>query len=72
MPYKIQKNLVNIPPGSFLHPSRATIRGHNQRFRQMQCSSTCYQSSFFPATIILWNSLSQRTIDLSTHESFRV
>jgi hypothetical protein len=56
--YKIVNNLVDIPANKYLdRPARQTRSGHTQKFRQIQATSDFFKHSFFPHTILLWNSL---------------
>ena len=48
---------ISIEP--YLTPSTSKTRGHDSSFHQIRTSSTIYQQSFFPRTVVLWNQLPQ-------------
>ena len=58
MLYKIIHGQVDVTPDPPLTPSRS-MRGNNQKFRQIRARTTVYQQTFFPSTIVLWNALPQ-------------
>jgi len=56
--YKIDQGIVAIPATVYLPPVTGyTTRGHNRKFVVPQCRINAYRHSFFPSTIMLWNSL---------------
>jgi hypothetical protein len=58
MMYKIVNGLVDISASDYLTPpSRSTRSSHSLKYRQIQTSSDYYKYSFFPRTILSWNSL---------------
>ena len=59
--YKVVHDLVDIPASSYLTPR--TRSSHTKKFRQFSPSTDCFKFSFFPRTILLWNSLPAVTAD---------
>jgi len=56
--YKVIHGLVAITPPPYLkHPSRITRHMHSLSYHQICIPVNYYKYSFFPASIILWNSL---------------
>ena len=56
--YKIIHGLVAVPmPPYICKPSRLTRHMHPLSYRQIQTPCNYYKFSFYPASIILWNSL---------------
>ena len=56
--YKVVNNLVDIPASTYLTPGSSRTRSsHSLKFRQFQCSLNSFKYSFFPATVVTWNSL---------------
>jgi len=68
--YRIVNNLIEIT-SSPLQPVQTSTRGHTQKFYQPSCSIKSYQDSFFPAGIVLWNSLPQILIAADSLEVFK-
>ena len=68
--FKIMHNLVDIIPDPPLINAK-TVRGHNQRFRQIRARTSIFQNSFFPATIVLWNKLPQDVVDQTSLDAFQ-
>ena len=57
--YKIDQGIVAIPATVYLQPVTGyTTRGHNRKFVVQQSRINAYRHSFFPSTIMLWNSQS--------------
>ena len=70
--YKIVNNIVSINPRTYLQPvTRQTRQTHCHSFIQYQCQHNTFQSSFFPTTIINWNSLPSHIITATNYNSFR-
>ena len=56
--HKIDQGIVAIPATVYLQPVTGyTTRGHNRTFVVPQSRINAYRHSFFPSTIMLWNSL---------------
>ncbi|KAH3868934.1 hypothetical protein DPMN_032089 [Dreissena polymorpha] len=56
--YQVVYGLVAIPPPSYLERSmRMTRHMHPLSFRQIHSSANYFKYSFFPYTVVLWNSL---------------
>ena len=56
--YKIIHGYVAVPIPSYLErPTRLTRHMHPFYFRQIHTTSNFYKYSFFPATVVMWNSL---------------
>ena len=56
--YKIDQGIAAIPATVYLQPVTGYItRGHNRKFVVPQSRINAYRHSFFPSTIMLWNSL---------------
>jgi len=56
--YKIDQGIVGIPATVYLQPVTGyTTRGHDRKFVVPQSRINAYRHSFFPSTIMLWNSL---------------
>ena len=70
MMFRVVSNLIDLSSGP-LHPSGTATRGHTQRFIQPFCHIKSYQDSFYPAGIVIWNSLPQDVINADSLESFR-
>ena len=70
MMFRVVSNLIDLSSGS-LHPSGTATRGHTQRYIQPFCHVKSYQDSFYPAGIVIWNSLPQDVINADSLESFR-
>ena len=71
MLFKIVNQQVEIPSEGILIPNNVHTRGHNNKFRQLQTRLQCYQGSFFPDTIKLWNKLPDYLANLHDLISFR-
>ena len=69
--YRATHNLIDIPTTP-LTPIRSRTRGHDCKFLQPSCQSKCYQDSFYPSTIILWNNLTQELVNAPSVDSFKV
>ena len=72
MLYKILNKQVEVPiTSTIFRPNISSTRGNNRRFIQLQCLLDCYNNSFFPDAIRIWNSLPQQLIDSPNVELFR-
>lgn len=71
MMYRIVNGYIDIP-SSHLHPvNSCNTRGHTMRFLQPFCHLKCYQDSFFPAGVVIWNSLSPAIVTADSLEAFK-
>ena len=56
--YRIINNLVDVPASQYLLPASSRTRAANShKYRQISTSTSYYKNSFFPYTIITWNTL---------------
>ena len=62
-------SVVNIPP-HFLRTTRHTRHHHPLHFIHPSANTTAYQNSYFPRTIIDWNSLSTSLIEITDKKLF--
>ena len=70
--YIIVYGLMAIPlPSYFEHPKRITRHMHFLSYRQIHTAANYYKFSFFPMSIVLWNSLSEFVVILSDLDSFK-
>ena len=70
--YKIinKQIAIDIPP-EMTKPTRTLRRSHKHSFIQLQTRTDSYKYSFFPRTIIDWNSLPESVISQSNTEKFK-
>ena len=72
MLYKVVNDLVDIPASTYLTPGSSRTRSsHAFKFRQFQCSQNSFKHSFFPATVVLWNSLPASVAEAPDLASFK-
>ena len=70
--YKIIYGYVAIQiPSYFEKPQRYTRHMHPLSLRQIHTSTTYYQQSFYPATIVLWNRLPSDLVFRADLDSFK-
>ena len=69
MMFRIVHHLVDVPTNNLTPISSA--RGHGLCFLVPFARTQCYQSSFYPDTIRLWNGLPQTVASCSTLDDFR-
>ena len=70
--YKIVHCLIAIPATHILIPADTRTRhSHSQAYRHIQTSKDTYKWSFFPHTIVTWNSLPQHVVQSSSTDIFR-
>ena len=70
--YKIVNGLVAIPMPSYVKsPVRLSRHMHPLSYTQIQTPCNYYKYSFFPATIILWNSLPADLVEAPTLHQFK-
>ena len=70
MMYRVVNHLIAIPSAP-LQPAQNITRGHTKRFIQPACNIRCYQDSFYPAGISIWNALPQQLVDADSLEAFK-
>jgi hypothetical protein len=67
MMYKITNGIVAIPSAQYLTPiTRYTRHTHTLSYRGITAKKNIYRYSYFPITIVQWNSLPQQIISLPT------
>ena len=72
MLYKISNNIVTVPTHRYLTPwTRPPTRSHNLCYMPYQCNTNTLKYSFFPRTIILWNSLPSHIASAPTLNLFK-
>jgi len=69
--YKAVNNLIAIPIHTILTQNNNITRGHNQRFHTLTCKTETYRASYFPRTVIEWNSLPEHLIHTTSVEQFK-
>ncbi|XP_078328770.1 uncharacterized protein LOC144623813 [Crassostrea virginica] len=67
MMYHVVNNLIELLTTP-MQPAHNITRGHSMRFIQPSCNIRCYQDSFYPAGISIWDALPQSII-ISTYSS---
>jgi hypothetical protein len=71
MMYTVVNDITDIP-STQLHPTLTNTRGHTSKYLQPSCHSKCYQDSFFPAGIVIWNSLPASKVTADSLQAFKV
>ena len=72
MMFRIVNRLVDVPLEQYLTPSSSRTRAyHSYKFRQISASTSYYQNSFSPSTIITWNSLPSAIAEAPDLVSFK-
>ena len=71
MMYQIVNDLFDIPAENYLTHSGASTGGHRTQFLVPYCSVNAYNSSFFPSTIRLWNSLPVSAVTAPSPDAFK-
>ena len=70
--YKIVNNLVAIPPEQNLVKNQRILRNtHNKQYLHKRVNIDQYKYSYFPRTIIEWNSLSKQEVDCQSLGQFK-
>ena len=70
--YKIINNLVDIPANDYLSFSGSRTRSsHCYKIRQFRVSSNTFKYSFFPRTVVLWNTLPASVAEAPCLVSFK-
>ena len=70
--YKIVNNLVAIPPENHLVENKRNLRNtHNKQFLHKRVHVDPYKYSFFPKTIIEWNSLEEQEVNCLSLGQFK-
>ncbi|KAI8493142.1 hypothetical protein Bbelb_291460 [Branchiostoma belcheri] len=60
--YKAVNNMVAIPIHNILTKNTNITRGHHSRFITIPCKTEAYRASYFPRTVIEWNTLPDNTL----------
>ena len=68
--YRATHNLIDIDNDQ-LEPAHSRTRGHHHKFLKPSTHIKCYQDSFFPSTITMWNRLPQEIVDSPSLQSFK-
>ena len=71
MMYKIVHGLVAIPATPYLLPVLHDTRGHSSKFLVPSARVNAYRFSYFPVTIMSWNSLSAHVVRSPSVQSFK-
>ena len=71
MLYKIQHGLVALSLPSMIHRPTRPRPGSLHAFQTPYCSTDSFKFSFFPRTVIQWNSLPQALASAPTHSQFK-
>ncbi len=70
--YKIVNCFVAVPIPTYLErPVRITRHMHTKSFRQIHTNASYFKYSFFPYTVILWNSLPETIIQQPDIAAFK-
>ena len=70
--YEIINNLIAIPPENHIaFNSRPNRNKHNQQIKVKSVNVDAYKYSFFPKTIVDWNTLKQEEVDCRSVEQFK-
>ena len=70
--YKIVYQLVAVEmPPYYSHPTRTSARHHSLYFSQISTTKDYYKFSFFPRTIVLWNTLPDSIVTIKDLGSFK-
>jgi len=64
--YKIVHNLVAIPTAPLIPADSRTGANHNHKYKNISTSSSQRKNSFFPRTILHWNSLNKDITESSS------
>ena len=70
MMYKITHQNVHLKPPEYITYSHGITRGHDYKLTIPPPRIDAYKYSYFPATILLWNKLSNETVNASTFQFF--
>ena len=72
MMFRIVNSVVGVPLEQYLTPaSSRTISAHFHKYRQISTTTCNYKNSYFPRTIITWNSLSPAIAEAPDLVSFK-
>ena len=70
--FKVVKGLSPVSANDILSPSDTRTRSsHPYKYRHISTRTTQYKHSFFPRTVIDWNSLPADTVEVPTVEAFK-
>ena len=70
MMYKITHRIVHLNLPEYITYSHGITRGHDYKLTIPPTRIDAYKHSYFPATISLWNKLSNETVNASTFQAF--
>ena len=69
--YKMVNSEVAVNLNNYVHPyARQSRHYHDQAYLPFQPSNDTFKYSFFPRTVLLWNSLPQRVVSVDTVSGF--
>ena len=71
MMYRMENNLVAIQATDYLQRPQSTGRCHSAMYMRPYCRTLVYQTSFFPATVVYWNSLPAHIASSPSIEDFK-
>ena len=72
MMYKMTNKLVDVPTTKYLIPAQKRTRNsHAFKYQSYQPRIEVFKNSFFPRTIVEWNSLPPSTVGASSLDSFK-
>ncbi|KAI8508724.1 hypothetical protein Bbelb_138230 [Branchiostoma belcheri] len=69
--YKAVNNMVAIPIHNILTKNTNITRGHHSRFITIPCKTEAYRASYFPRTVIEWNTLPGTLISCTSLDAFK-
>ena len=75
--HKIVNNQVAIPAGDYALPvqtrrsARLEAKVHNQQYTRLTGRADYYTNSYFPATVLNWNALTQEIVDIKNTDNFK-
>jgi len=70
--FQISNHLIAIPPEPFLTAADNRTRAkHNKKYKVYSSKTEAFKNSFFPRTIVDWNSLPASVVGSPSLESFR-
>ena len=72
MMFKVMNGMVAIPANVYVKRSTSRTRSTNSaRLDQLRAHTDIYQYSFFPRTIVDWNSLNDNIVTSPTLDTFK-
>ena len=69
--YKINHQLITVPPTQLRLPDRRTCSNHQYKYQTIRTHIEPYRNSFYPRTITEWNSLSAEAVKCPSADSFK-